>query len=75
MKIADRLDRLCELYNCELDDDGETWTLWLPEGREWHESSGRCLCQRYSMYGQSWKPTAIKYLEELAASGADRIYL
>ena len=69
MKIADRLSRLCELYKCELDDDGETWTLWLPEGMEWAESAARCLCQRYSMYGQSWKPQAIKELEERAADG------
>lgn len=69
MKIADRLNRLCELYKCELDDDGETWTLWLPEGSCWEESQARCLCQRYSMYDQRWKPAAIKELEQRAADG------
>jgi len=69
MKIADRLNRLCELYKCELEDDGETWTLWLAEGMEWAESNARCLCQRYSMYDQRWKPAAIKELEERAADG------
>jgi len=69
MKIADRLNRLCELYKCELDDDGETWTLWLPKGSCWEESQSQCLCERYSMYGKSWKPAAIKELEERAADG------
>jgi hypothetical protein len=69
MKIKDRLNALCELYRCELDDDGESWTLWLPEGMEWRESQAQCLCERYSMYEQSWKPAAIKELEERAAGG------
>ena len=75
MKIADRLDRLCKLYKCELDDDGEMWTLWLPEGSYWEESQAQCLCERYSMYGQSWRPAAIKELEERAASQASRDFI
>jgi len=71
MKIKDRLNALCELYKCELDDDGESWTLWLPEGFVWRESQAQCLCERYSMYEQSWKMAAIKELEVRAADGAE----
>ena len=71
MKIADRLNRLCELYKCELDDAGEVWSLWLPEGSYWEESQAQCLCERYCLAdcGHSWKRDAIKELEERAAGG------
>lgn len=71
MKIKDRLNALCKKYNCELEDSGEVWSLWLPEGMEWDDSRSQVLCERYCLEdcGHSWKPDAIKELEERAAGG------
>ena len=60
MKIADRLNRLCELYKCELVDDGNSWKVFLPKGTFWKATSNNVSVGRYS-YSHVVNEHPIKY--------------
>lgn len=60
MKITDRLERLCQLYKCELVDDGNSWKLFLPKGTFWKATGNNVNVGRYS-YSHVVNEHPIKY--------------
>ena len=60
MKITDRLERLCQLYKCELVDNGNSWKLFLPKGTFWKATGNNVSVGRYS-YSHVVNEHRIKY--------------
>lgn len=73
MKTEDKVRQLAAQHSATLTIDNhygnEVWELWLPRGRQWVETGGRCLCQCYGNFDQSWQRDAYRELVESVNSG------
>ena len=68
--IKDRLKKIADIYNAELEDDNYSWWVWLRDSKlEWKEGNTPVLVQEYCNDSQSWKLDAFQDLVERMAEG------